>query len=236
MIRPLFPLEPESLYFSRVPGATTMKTHHATLLLALALTISACQPSSTGSSNPVSQAMDEARKGIDEAQKGMQEAQSEIEKARVKLSSENLSLNQGKALKALPKAEITPQGDLLIEGKVVEATAEQKQLVLAYRGELLGVITEGMAIGIEGAKLGMDAAGAALKGLISNTPSDEIGKQVEKSAKERLKPQVEKLCARLPSLHIAQQALADKMPEFRPYATMDQADVDDCKDGGDWEF
>ena len=37
-----------------------------------------------------------------------------------------------------------------------------------------------------------------------------------------------KLCQRMPDLLSAQQKLATAMPEFRPYATMQQKDVDDC--------
>jgi hypothetical protein len=213
-----------------------MKSHCTALLLATALVLSACQGGSGGSGSPVTEAVNAAREGIDEAQKGMDEAKKEIEKSRIELSAKNLTLNQDEVRKGLPKAEITPEGELLIEGKAVPATPEQKQLVLAYRGELLGVITAGMAVGIEGAKIGMDAAGAALKGLVSSKSSDEIGKEVEAAAKTRLQPQVEKLCARLPALYGAQQALADKLPEFRPYATMDQADIEDCKDDSDWKF
>jgi len=212
-----------------------MKSHCTALLLATVLILSACQGGSGNADNPVTAAVKAASDGIDEAQKGMDQAKEELEKERAKLNTQNLSLNRDDAHKDLPKAEITPQGELLIDGKAVAATPEQKQLVLAYRGQMLGVISAGIAVGIEGAKIGMDAAGAALKGLISNKSEDEIGKEVEAKAKARLQPEVEKLCARLPGLYAAQQSLADKMPEFRPYATMDKDDIDDCKDGGDWE-
>ncbi|MCA1714873.1 MAG: hypothetical protein LC715_07125, partial [Gammaproteobacteria bacterium] len=44
-----------------------------------------------------------------------------------------------------------------------------------------------------------------------------------------------RLCQRLPGLLATQQALAASLAAFRPYATMDQSDVDDCLDeSGDW--
>ena len=39
-----------------------------------------------------------------------------------------------------------------------------------------------------------------------------------------------KLCGRLPDMMASQQKLAAALPEFRPYATMTQDDIDDCFD------
>ena len=36
------------------------------------------------------------------------------------------------------------------------------------------------------------------------------------------------LCDRLPALYQSQQALAAAVPEFAPYADMDESDIDDC--------
>ncbi len=202
------------------------------VLMASLLALAACQPggkdTGTAAGGPVSKALTEAGKGMEEARK-------EIEQARHKLASENLSLSRnGKG--SLPRAEITPAGEIVIDGKTVTATAQQKALGLAYRTQLQDVVADGMAIGIEGAKIGIDAAGAALKSLMGGQSGDEIGKQAEATARERIKPQVERLCARLPALLESQQALAAALPEFRPYATMEQSDVDDCMDKGNWDF
>jgi hypothetical protein len=89
---------------------------------------------------------------------------------------------------------------------------------------------------MEGAKVGIDAAASALKGVLSGQSGDEIGKQVGAEAKTKIKPMVDQLCSRLPALLTAQQALAASVPEFKPYASMDQADVDDCANQSDWNF
>lgn len=210
-----------------------MNNHPMRIVLATALlALAACQPggkdTAAAPNGPAAQALAEAGKGVDEARK-------EIEQARQKLASENFSLGRD-GHGNLPKAEITPDGEVLVAGRNVTSTPEQKALGLAYRTQLQDVVSDGMAIGIEGAKLGIDAAGAALKSLFDGQSADEIGKQAEVAARERIKPQVEQLCARLPRLMEAQQALAAALPEFRPYATMDQSDIDDCADKGDWNF
>lgn len=204
------------------------------------LALAACQPTdkNPAPTGVVAKAMDEAAKGLGQASQEMDKAREEIATARDRLARENISLNRNEK-QHLPKAEITPAGDLLIEGKAVATTPEQKALVLAYRGELLGVVGDGMAIGMEGARVGIDAAASALKGVLAGQDGDEIGKQVGEQAKAKIQPMVAQLCTRLPGLLSAQQALSAALPEFAPYATMDQADVDDCGDAngdGNWTF
>ena len=210
--------------------------------IAAALLLAACQPAQdkqdTAPTGIAAEAMGEVAKGLGEASQEMEKAREEIATAREKLARENISLNRNES-QSLPKAEITPSGELLIEGKPVATTAEQKALVLAYRSELLGVVGDGMAIGMEGARVGIDAAASALKGVLAGQSGDEIGQQVGEQAKAKIKPMVAQLCTRLPGLLVAQQALATALPEFKPYASMDQADVDDCGDAngdGTWTF
>jgi hypothetical protein len=210
------------------------------LLVVGVLALAACQPADKDNTptGVAAKAMDEVATGLGEASQEMEKAREEIATAREKLALANLSLNRD-TTQHLPKAEITPAGELLIEGKSVATTPEQKALVLAYRGELLDVVGDGMAIGMEGARVGIDAAASALKGMLSGQSGDEIGQQVGEQAKAKIKPMVAQLCTRLPGLLSAQQALSKALPEFAPYATMDQSDVDDCGDAngdGNWTF
>lgn len=209
-----------------------MKTARLALLaVACIATLPACQQAGQAAGSIASTAIEQARKELDDAGEGMDKAHREIEQARHKMATENLSLNRSReGTENLPKAEITPGGELLVDGKAVPTTPEQKRLVLAYREQLLGVAGDGMAIGIEGAKLGMHAAGSALAALAGGQSADDIGKQAEQSVKERIKPQVEKLCARLPELLKTQEALAAALPAFAPYAGMSEADVAGCRD------
>ncbi len=209
------------------------------LLVVGVLALAACQPADKDNTptGVAAKAMDEVANGLGEASQEMEKAREEISTAREKLALANLSLNRD-TTQHLPKAEITPAGELLIEGKPVATTPEQKALVLAYRGKLLDVVGDGMAIGMEGARVGIDAAASALKGMLSGQSGDDIGQQVGEQAKAKIKPMVAQLCTRLPGLLSAQQALSAALPEFAPYATMDQSDVDGCGDanGGDWTF
>ena len=97
------------------------------------IALAACQPTDKNQAptGGVAKAMDEAATGLGEASQEMDKAREEIATARDRLARENISLNRNEK-QHLPKAEITPAGDLLIEGKAVATTPDQKALVLAY--------------------------------------------------------------------------------------------------------
>ncbi|QNP40842.1 YggN family protein [Lysobacter solisilvae (ex Woo and Kim 2020)] len=162
--------------------------------------------------------------------------------ARKKLATENLSLNGkvlintgkdgdtaifGKDDGTLPKAEISPKGDLLIEGKTVATTPEQRAMLLQYRQHVIAVAEGGMEIGVQGADLAAKALGEAAKGLFSGKSEEEITQSIEAEA-AGIKAAAAKLCERLPPMMEAQQKLAASLPEFKPYATMTKDDIDDC--------
>ncbi len=163
-----------------------------------------------------------------------------IDEARLELRTKNISIGDGFNISVnrhkihrsdsdLPDAEITPQGDLLIEDKAVAVTPAQRQQLLAYRGQIIGIAEAGMAIGAKGA----DIAGVALNGVVGAIFG---GKDSEKAFEKRMEAQGEKikaeaikLCTQLPALLDSQQALSASIPEFKPYARMTQSDIDDCE-------
>lgn len=148
------------------------------------------------------------------------------EKARTKLANEPITLTSDDG--NLPKAEISPKGDLVIDGKTVPVTEEQRAMLLEHRANIVAIADAGMTIGVRGADLGMKAAGEALRGVFSGN-TEEIGKRIEAEA-EKIKADARVLCDRLPAMLASQQKLAAAVPEFKPYATMTAQDVDDCRD------
>ena len=167
-----------------------------------------------------------------------------IEEARKELATKNISISDGVNINVngrewntgdgnLPKAEITPQGDLLIEAKAVAITAAQRAELLAYRGQILGIAEAGMAIGAQGANIAGHALSGAVGAIFGGKDGEkEFEKKIEAEA-AKIEAEAMKLCTRLPALMAGQQALAASLPEFKPYARMTQADVDDCgKDVG----
>ncbi len=100
-------------------------------------------------------------------------------------------------------------------------------MLVDYRRQIVGIAEAGMDIGEHGATLGTQAAKEAIWGALTGKSDKEIEDRI-KPQTEQIKAAAAKLCLRLPDMLASQQKLAAAMPEFRPYATMTQKDVDDC--------
>jgi len=141
------------------------------------------------------------------------------------------SLMSGKSLtlraKGQPTAKINEQGDLLIGGKAVDTTPEQRQLLLAYREEMSGIGQQGAEIGKRSAAIGASAAGKAVAGLLGND-KENARKNIEPEV-EAIKQEALKLCVRLQALKQAQDTLATALPAFAPYASLEDDEVNDCR-------
>lgn len=131
----------------------------------------------------------------------------------------------------LPRAEISPQGDLLVDGKPVPVDEAQRKLLLEHRANVIAVAEAGIAIGMQGARLGSQAASGALASVFSGK-SDEFEKKMEAEG-AKIEAEALKLCDRLSPLLSSQQALAAALPAFQPYATLEQSDIDDCRSDQD---
>ncbi|MGH8061850.1 MAG: DUF2884 family protein [Pseudoxanthomonas sp.] len=126
----------------------------------------------------------------------------------------------------LPNAEITAAGDLSIDGKAVAVNASQRALLQTYHREMNAMTADGIAIGKQGASLAGKAVTEAIKGAISGN-TDDVESKIEVETK-KIEQQAMQLCKRLVTIKASQDALAVSLPEFKPYATLDQSDVDDC--------
>jgi len=146
------------------------------------------------------------------------EARQEIQEGNITISGDD---------KNLPKAEISPQGDLLIAGRAVAINQEQRSMLLEYRTHVVALAESGMEIGLQGADLATKAMGEAFKGVFSGKSEQEIERGFEAEA-AKMKASAAKLCGRLPAMMASQRKLAAALPEFKPYASMTQEDIDEC--------
>jgi hypothetical protein len=210
----------------------------STLALALLLPLVACGQSGQADSQPgvadnAAQALKDANEKTSpsmisgEIQKAMQEAKQELATKNIDVNGVHIGDRQHNDNDSRPKAEITPQGELLIAGKHVAATPVQHALLLDYRKQIVGIAETGMDIGAQGADLGVTAAKQALWGALAGKSDKDIEASI-KPQTDKIEAAAARLCQRMPDLLSTQQKLAAEMPEFRPYATMQQKDVDDC--------
>jgi hypothetical protein len=208
------------------------------LVFTMLLPLAACSQSRQADSQPgaadnVAQAMKDAGEKTSPAgisgkiRDAMQKAKQELATRNIEVNSVHVGNGQHLDNDSRPKAEITPQGELLIAGKKVAATLSQQTLLLDYRQQIVGIAETGMDIGAQGADLGLSAAREGVWGAITGKSDKDIEAAI-KPQTDKIEAAAMKLCQRLPDLLSSQQKLAAAMPEFRPYATMQQKDVDDC--------
>ncbi len=166
------------------------------------------------------------------------EVRAEMAAARAELDRENLSLGDSlrfgkrtpakRAASTLPPAQITPAGDLLINDTAVALTAQQRRLLLDYRGQVLDLAKAGIDAGEKAALVALEATDVSLFSLVMGGLTGSLERRVEKSIKQEIAPMLTRLCQRLPAVRASQQALASSVPQFAPYATLEQDDVDNC--------
>lgn len=224
----------------------TIRTTTLVAMLAATLPLAACSQQKPAADD----AIQAARTEVHEAQTVIGKAvEKEIAKARKELHAGNITIGgdgvdvsingkhyAGDAKDGRPRGEITPQGELLVDGKAVATNPAQRAMLLEYRGQVIGIAEAGMVIGSKAA----DLAGSAIKesvGALFSGDTDAIEKKVEAEAM-KLKAEAKVLCTQLPPMLATQQKLAASLPEFKPYATMTKDDVEDCakdiEDDGAW--
>ncbi|MCU0730503.1 MAG: YggN family protein [Hyphomonas sp.] len=193
---------------------TTNRKRFRALIVLLALACTAC-------GEQVQQAKEEAKQRLDESVGKVGETVNQaLDQAREKLAKENLSLGGGDQL---PKAEVTPQGELLINGVAVPLSEAQRTAMLGYREQLVALADAGMNMGAEGAQLAGQAV-SQVAGLLDGSAADAKAK-LEAEA-ERMAAAGLKLCEQVQGLETSQKQLATLIPEFAPYVGAIQINAD----------
>jgi hypothetical protein len=170
------------------------------------------------------------------------EVRVELAKARQELETSNLRLDDSfqfgahdtktstRAKADLPLAEITPRGDLLIDGKTQAIDAGQRRQLLAYRGQVITIAKAGIDIGQRSADAALQAVGdGSWVGLIFGAMTGSLERRVERVVKQEIEPAVRGICRQLPAMLDSQQRLSASLPQFRPYATLEADDVANCE-------
>jgi len=155
-------------------------------------------------------------------EQSLADAHAEIDQAARLIAEENMQLQAD----GQPDAEITPEGYLLIGGKAVALSAGQRTLLAANRSQLVGIATEGVKIGRQGVDLAGKAMKSALFAVLTGNEARFERKMEAEAAK--IEASAITLCDRLPALLASQNAVSDAVPEFKPYARVEQSDIAEC--------
>jgi hypothetical protein len=206
-------------------------TTHRKLAAALCLCLSL--PMAAQAGHPRHDTGDDIRQELADARK---DVRTDLAKAREELLTENLRLGQnfqfgdhGAKDRDLPDAEITPQGDFLIDGKAQAIDAGQRTQLLAYRKQVVDIALDGIDAGQVAADAALDAVGGSWVGILFNAMTGRLEHRVERVVRQHVEPMVAGICKQLPAVMDSQQRLAASLPSFKPYADLDQGDIDDCE-------
>lgn len=207
-----------------------MNVANAALTLCLMLPLAAHagepDPADTGIGAEVSRELGEARR----------EVAADLAKARHEMQTGNLRIDNSLRFTRKDdantpvRAEITPQGDLLIEGEAQPIDNAQRRQLLAYRGQVVGIALAGIDIGQRTADVALaEVEDASWVGLLFGAMSGRLERRIEHIVKQELEPAMREICRQLPAVRTSQQQLASSLPQFRPYATLEAGDVEDCE-------
>ena len=141
-----------------------MKRHHLSTLVLLAgsLPLAAC------GNTPGDEAARDAERAVAVLGVELTEVEREV---REELATGNIDFggnhHTGDDRSNDSDAEITPEGDLLIDGKPITVDARERELLLDYRERITQVALAGTRIGMQGAQYGVATAIGLFKSLIS---------------------------------------------------------------------
>jgi hypothetical protein len=204
----------------------TLRIFAITALLGTLPWLTACGSQNTGDSQPGDTAAEVSKETKSTISKALAEARTEVRK---EVLEGDITLDSDD--KTAPKAKITPEGDLVIDGETVAVNDKQRALLIQYRSQVADVAEAGAEVGLQAAEIATDAVGEAIKAIFTGG-ADDVEKRIEADVEEKIKGPVQKLCDRLPPLLETERELAASLPEFAPYADMDEDDIDDCMDEG----
>lgn len=210
-----------------------------------AFALALCLPIAAWSAPPETGGVrEEIRRDLEDARRDIR---SDLARARAELETENLDVanslqvngdgrRKAKTEPKLPKAEITPQGDFLIEGEAVAIDSNQRRQLFDYRRMVIEVAKAGIDIGEVSALAAVDSVDRGVFSLMVGAMTGSLERRIERTVRNTVGPGVLLICDRMPALRDAQQQLASDLPAFRPYARLEAQDADDCRNEVRREF
>lgn len=116
-----------------------------------------------------------------------------------------------------PNAHVGRDGSLRIGDTPVATTDAQRQLLQQYYRQADALLDSGKAIGAQGAKLGLHAAGTAIDSILHGD-SSAAEKQLDAQT-AGIEGAANALCKDLAVLGATQKTIAAQLPAFAPYAS-----------------
>jgi hypothetical protein len=129
-------------------------------------------------------------------------------------------------LKGHDQARVTGEGKLSIGGTEV-AVSPQAQVALArYNAGAVVFTDQAKSLGVDSADFALHTIGQTFKGILHGN-TDQVGDEADQGAK-LIEAKARLLCQRMDEWRAAQDAAAQVVPEFKPYAVISADQTRDC--------
>lgn len=146
-----------------------------------------------------------------------------LAQARTELHADPMVLHA----RGRPDAAVGARGDFSIDGAAVAVTDAQRQAASAYHQAMLAYGDAALDVAEKEAwPLARRTTVRALIGVFTGT-SARAERSIEKDS-ARLERKVTRLCPQVRAAWSAQQSLAGMLPAFRPYAGLEEKEVEPC--------
>lgn len=123
-------------------------------------------------------------------------------------------------------ARVGADGSLRIGEQLIDSSPEAQAALKTYGAAAVAMKTHAIALGRSGAEFGFDTLKDVMRGLFDGG-LDQVGDKAREGA-HTLVASVRELCARMETMHSAQQTAALAVPAFAPYAVLDADQVREC--------
>lgn len=123
-------------------------------------------------------------------------------------------------------AWVDAQGGIEIQGEPLALDQDQRAHGADYHQQAMALREDALRVGRQGAKTGSTAVREVVSGLASGN-ADQIGNNIDQEARQ-IEEHVEKMCGQLARLRESQDALAEAVPAFVDYATIDASTAAGC--------
>ncbi len=141
-----------------------------------------------------------------------------------------ISLRNGSVLikvKGRDTARISSAGDLRIGDADIVVSPQGREALGRYNAVAQGFTDQAVNLGVDSADFALHTIGQVFEGLLQGSP-DRAGREAEQGSRV-IEARARALCQRMQEWRLAQEAAAEVVPEFRPYAVIRSDDIDDCR-------
>jgi hypothetical protein len=140
-----------------------------------------------------------------------------------------ISLKNGSVVikaKGHDKARVNGEGKLSIGGNDVAVSPQGQAALARYNASALVFTDRAKDLGLESADFALHTLGQVFKGVFTGT-TDQASEEAEQGGKV-IEAKARMLCKRMDDWHLAQDAVVQAVPEFKPYAVIGADDAKDC--------